>query len=183
MTSTQPAKIGVGLTAEGWAWLCSCGESSAAPVKDRVAARNAYKVHRASHTAPKPEGTPAADATPPQQEKDPVATKKKTTQKKVTKKAAASRKKATGKKATGKKVRSRRGKGGVWCFAKLTTKGDKKIFPRLGANGMLDSSAAERLGVKQQQKEWWEVEAATQKEATAIVRKGGGKKITLAKRK
>lgn len=104
-----------------------------------------------------------------------AATKKKTAQKKVTKKA-------TSKKAS-KKVRSRRGKGGVWCFAKLTTKGDKKIFPRLGANGMLDSSAAERLGVKQQQKEWWEVEAATQKEATAIVRKGGGKKMTPAKRK
>lgn len=111
-------------------------------------------------------------------------TEKKVTKKKVTKKKGAKRatKKATKKKVAKKKGtgRSRRAAGspGVWCFAKITNKAGKKLFPRLSGTGVLDKAAAKRLGVKQEQTTWWEVEASSQKEATAAVRKGSGKKVT-----
>jgi hypothetical protein len=187
-------KTGVYNTPEGWSWRCSCGVAAEKPVVERIAARDAYKVHRAAHAATpaKPAGTPDPVA-PPEHEKDPVpvttdkkpvsAPAKKAGGRKKSTTSKATKKKATKKKAAGR-TRKAAGSGkGTWYFAKITIKkgekGEKRtLYPRLSASGMLDSTAAERLGVKPQQKEWWAVQAASQKDASASVKKGGGTRMT-----
>ena len=182
--ATNSIRGGVFKAPEGWTWQCPCGASAAEHVKDRIAARDAYKLHRQTHKTSEeastkeeaPPSVPQESSTTPKPEKEtPVPTpKKKATKKKVAKKKVA-------KKVAKKKATKKTGDKSVYRIAFVkANKDDREVAREVSETGELRPRVAKRLGRKKVNK-WTRVSAVDRDEAIRLVREGKGTEFTAKK--